>query len=73
GDRHRLPSTCDTVWWDPIGNKCLCNDSTCAYTDTSVPMPNKTSTNNSNTGSDGKSNTNGQKSDASSLLYSSAL
>ncbi|CAG8699433.1 16882_t:CDS:2, partial [Dentiscutata heterogama] len=78
GSRHRLPNNCDTVWWDPIGNACLCTDSSCAYVDTSVPITN--STNNNSTGSnnssptgDGKSNSNGQKSDASSLLSSSVL
>ncbi|CAG8589669.1 34493_t:CDS:10, partial [Racocetra persica] len=71
--RHRLPTNCDTVWWDPIGNTCLCTDSSCAYVDTSVPMPgpNQTSPSGSNPTSNGQSN--GQKSDASSLLSSPVL
>ncbi|CAG8467749.1 12355_t:CDS:10 [Cetraspora pellucida] len=66
GDRHRLPTNCETVWWDPIGNSCLCTNASCAYVDTSVPMPTQSSNNSgSNPTNNGQSNgQNGQKSDA---------
>ncbi|PWN50971.1 hypothetical protein IE53DRAFT_368458 [Violaceomyces palustris] len=31
--RTRIPNNCDTPWWDPIGAKCLCSGSNCAFTD----------------------------------------
>ncbi|KAI8068285.1 hypothetical protein BC940DRAFT_299610 [Gongronella butleri] len=35
GYRYPVPSTCDTTWWDPVGNKCLCDltSTTCQYKD----------------------------------------
>lgn len=38
GYRYPLPDNCDTEWWDPIGNQCLCTSSTCQYKDTAVPV-----------------------------------
>lgn len=37
GFRHSLPDNCDTKWWDPIGNACLCTSNECQYKDTAVP------------------------------------
>ena len=37
GFRHALPSNCDTKWWDPIANTCLCTTNECQYKDTAVP------------------------------------
>jgi len=31
--RYRLPDNCMTPFWDPIGNKCLCTESSCAFVD----------------------------------------
>lgn len=31
--RHRIPDNCDTPWWDPIGNKCLCSGGDCQFND----------------------------------------
>ncbi|KAJ6617433.1 hypothetical protein B0H10DRAFT_1948335 [Mycena sp. CBHHK59/15] len=36
--RFRLPTNCSTPFWDPIGGKCLCTSSTCAFTDNSRPI-----------------------------------
>lgn len=62
GYRYPLPTTCDTPWWDPIGNTCLCNSTNCTYKDLSQPINlNNTSTNGTNgtssntTGTVGKS------------------
>jgi len=33
--RYHLPSNCSTAFWDPVGDKCLCTDATCAFTDQS--------------------------------------
>ncbi|KAG9007781.1 hypothetical protein FRB94_001685 [Tulasnella sp. JGI-2019a] len=33
--RYRIPANCSTPFWDPIGNKCLCTDSSCSFTDMS--------------------------------------
>jgi hypothetical protein len=38
--RFHVPTTCDTLWWDPIGNTCLCNSPECSYTDLSNPLLN---------------------------------
>ncbi|KAI7858219.1 hypothetical protein BDC45DRAFT_457887 [Circinella umbellata] len=39
GNRYPLPENCDTQWWDPIENKCLCDTSSsqCQYKDTALP------------------------------------
>ncbi|KAG0171782.1 hypothetical protein DFQ30_000389 [Apophysomyces sp. BC1015] len=39
--RYSLPNNCDTKWWDPKGNACLCTSTECQYKDTAVPI-NKT-------------------------------
>ncbi|EIN14312.1 hypothetical protein PUNSTDRAFT_49130 [Punctularia strigosozonata HHB-11173 SS5] len=36
--RFRLPSNCSTPFWDPIDGKCICNSSTCSFTDASRPI-----------------------------------
>ncbi|KAH9947495.1 hypothetical protein B0H21DRAFT_327774 [Amylocystis lapponica] len=36
--RARLPTNCSTAFWDPIGAKCLCNSSACAFHDISQPI-----------------------------------
>ncbi|KAI8637392.1 hypothetical protein BD408DRAFT_424593 [Parasitella parasitica] len=38
GFRYPLPNDCDTKWWDPIGNSCLCTSTECQYKDTAVPV-----------------------------------
>ncbi|KAG1088860.1 hypothetical protein G6F42_020146 [Rhizopus arrhizus] len=38
GFRYPLPNNCDTKWWDPIGNSCLCTSTECQYKDTAVPV-----------------------------------
>ncbi|KAI9321905.1 hypothetical protein BX666DRAFT_1851080 [Dichotomocladium elegans] len=39
GFRYTLPDNCDTQWWDPVGNQCLCTSSACEYKDTAMPIP----------------------------------
>ncbi|KAG2200221.1 hypothetical protein INT47_009859, partial [Mucor saturninus] len=36
--RYPIPNNCDTKWWDPIGNACLCTTNDCLYKDTAVPV-----------------------------------
>lgn len=37
--RTRLPSDCQTAFWDPIGAKCLCqNGTSCQFTDQTRPI-----------------------------------
>ncbi len=36
--RFRIPNTCDTPFWDPIANKCLCTGSNCAFEDSTRPI-----------------------------------
>ncbi|RUS16248.1 hypothetical protein BC937DRAFT_91448 [Endogone sp. FLAS-F59071] len=52
GYRYPVPDTCDTMWWDPIGNTCLCNSTNCAYKDISQPivLGNSTNTSTNRTG-----------------------
>ncbi|CEG70825.1 hypothetical protein RMATCC62417_06650 [Rhizopus microsporus] len=38
GARYPLPNNCDTKWWDPIGNTCLCSSTECQYKDTAIPV-----------------------------------
>ncbi|KAI9471047.1 MAG: hypothetical protein EXX96DRAFT_466315, partial [Benjaminiella poitrasii] len=42
GFRYALPNNCDTKWWDPIGNTCLCTSTECQYKDTAIPVMNRT-------------------------------
>ncbi|KDN47966.1 left border a protein [Tilletiaria anomala UBC 951] len=54
-NRTRIGSNCDTPWWDPIAGKCLCSDSSCAFTDGTRPIgPNGANlTSSATTNSDG--------------------
>lgn len=36
--RHTLPSDCQTAWFDPIANRCLCDSDNCAFTDETRPI-----------------------------------
>ncbi|EJD03814.1 uncharacterized protein FOMMEDRAFT_105999 [Fomitiporia mediterranea MF3/22] len=36
--RFRLPANCSTPFWDPIGDKCICQSSSCSFTDMSRPI-----------------------------------
>ncbi|GJN93919.1 hypothetical protein Rhopal_006978-T1 [Rhodotorula paludigena] len=38
--RHTLPSDCQTAWFDPIANRCLCDSDNCAFTDETRPIGN---------------------------------
>ncbi|KAI9021455.1 hypothetical protein CLU79DRAFT_753375 [Phycomyces nitens] len=44
GFRYPLPLDCDTKWWDPIANLCLCTSTECQYKDTAVPVNKNTTT-----------------------------
>lgn len=78
GDRYRVPTTCDSVWWDPIANQCLCQDANCAYTDLSKPVGNA-GDNSTNAGGSNKGNTNNgqpnenKQSGASSITSSNTM
>ncbi|KAF7331700.1 Carbohydrate esterase family 4 [Mycena kentingensis (nom. inval.)] len=39
--RLRLPGNCSTAFWDPIGGKCTCSGSNCAFTDVARPIGDK--------------------------------
>uniref|UniRef100_V5ESH3 Polysaccharide deacetylase n=2 Tax=Kalmanozyma brasiliensis (strain GHG001) TaxID=1365824 RepID=V5ESH3_KALBG len=53
--RTRIPANCDTPFWDPVGAKCLCTGSACAFDDSTRPIgpngSNLTSSGSTNTGS----------------------
>lgn len=34
----KVPANCSTPFWDPIGNKCICNSTTCSFSDDSRPI-----------------------------------
>ncbi|KAJ3183218.1 hypothetical protein HDU85_002244 [Gaertneriomyces sp. JEL0708] len=36
--RCKVPTTCDTLYWDPVGCKCLCEADSCKYTDSARPV-----------------------------------
>jgi hypothetical protein len=36
--RFRLPANCSTPFWDPIGDVCICNSTTCQFQDNSRPI-----------------------------------
>ncbi|KAK9727667.1 hypothetical protein K7432_001650 [Basidiobolus ranarum] len=38
GARCPVPDNCDTLWWDPVGCKCLCQNDSCNYIDNSKPI-----------------------------------
>ena len=61
GDRAHVPTTCDTLWWDPVANQCLCQDSNCAYTDLSQQpgLVSNSSSNSSDPSSGSSGGTNG--------------
>ncbi|KAI7868079.1 hypothetical protein BDF14DRAFT_1796138 [Spinellus fusiger] len=42
GYRYPLPDTCDSTWWDPIGNTCLCTSNDCKYIVAQSPTVNST-------------------------------
>ncbi|KAG0744879.1 hypothetical protein G6F57_004746 [Rhizopus arrhizus] len=46
GYRYAIPDNCDTTWWDPIGNTCLCTSSDCQVKSVAVPKANSTSSGN---------------------------
>ncbi|KAI9493025.1 hypothetical protein BDB00DRAFT_764357 [Zychaea mexicana] len=64
GYRYPLPDNCDTQWWDPIGNSCLCTSSDCQYKDTAVPV--------SDSGQNGKDGEGSSASGAASTLGESS-
>ncbi|KIK71468.1 hypothetical protein GYMLUDRAFT_254679 [Collybiopsis luxurians FD-317 M1] len=36
--RYRLPANCTTAFWDPVAGNCLCQDSSCQFSDESRPI-----------------------------------
>ncbi|GAA5963160.1 hypothetical protein JCM21900_002935 [Sporobolomyces salmonicolor] len=54
--RHTLPDDCSTPWFNPQSNQCLCQSSSCSFTDTTRPIGNY-STNLGGSGSDSGSGT----------------
>ncbi|KAI9264554.1 hypothetical protein EDC94DRAFT_605494 [Helicostylum pulchrum] len=54
GYRYPLGDNCDTTWWDPIGNTCLCASNDCQVKSMAVPKSNTTdsTSGSSNQGSD---------------------
>ncbi|RUS16225.1 hypothetical protein BC937DRAFT_91474 [Endogone sp. FLAS-F59071] len=60
GYRYAIPTTCDTPWWDPIGNTCLCNSTNCAYKDLSQPIHLNGTTNGTTNGTSSNTTTGGK-------------
>ncbi|OBZ88617.1 hypothetical protein A0J61_03333 [Choanephora cucurbitarum] len=56
GYRYPLPLDCDTKWWDPIKNTCLCSSTECQYKDTAIPVNRTTGGNGAVTSGPGTSN-----------------
>ncbi|KAI8880236.1 hypothetical protein K501DRAFT_287004 [Backusella circina FSU 941] len=65
GYRYLVPGNCDSIWWDPIGNTCLCQGTDCP-----VKSVAKVTAPNGQTGSNGQS---GASLLSSDLLFSSIL
>ncbi|KAH8922277.1 hypothetical protein BT69DRAFT_1312656 [Atractiella rhizophila] len=42
GVRYRLPANCSTAFFDPIKNRCLCQDASCKFEDQTRPIGNYT-------------------------------
>ncbi|KAK4512848.1 uncharacterized protein ATC70_003556 [Mucor velutinosus] len=61
GYRYPIPDNCDTTWWDPIGNTCLCTTADCQLKSIAVSKPNTTTPAG---GSNGTSANNGSSSNA---------
>ncbi|KAI8975007.1 hypothetical protein BDB01DRAFT_908592 [Pilobolus umbonatus] len=53
GYRYPAPESCDTIWWDPINNACLCTSSSCEYKNLAVDTTKTSSTNIKNDSSSG--------------------
>ncbi|KAG0746336.1 hypothetical protein G6F57_000077 [Rhizopus arrhizus] len=71
GYRYPIPETCDTTWWDPIGNTCLCTTADCQLKSVAVPKSTTSSgTNSSSSSSSGKSSTAASSSDSNNLSAS---
>ncbi|CEI90440.1 hypothetical protein RMCBS344292_04765 [Rhizopus microsporus] len=72
GYRYPIPDNCDTTWWDPIGNTCLCTSAECQLKSIAVSRPNNTSSSSSSSSSNSasSSNSSNKTSDASSLSAS---
>ncbi|KAL7324530.1 hypothetical protein PS15p_209711 [Mucor circinelloides] len=62
GYRYPIPDNCDTTWWDPIGNTCLCTTADCQLKSIAVSKPNTTTP----AGSNGASANSGSSSDSKS-------
>ncbi|KAI9483077.1 MAG: hypothetical protein EXX96DRAFT_556744 [Benjaminiella poitrasii] len=67
GYRYPISDTCDTTWWDPIGNTCLCTTSDCQLKSIAVPKPNSTGSNGSNSNNTTNGKSDAGTSDSSSL------
>ncbi|KAI9090050.1 hypothetical protein DFS34DRAFT_638102 [Phlyctochytrium arcticum] len=63
--RCRIPTTCDTLWWDPVGCTCMCTGDSCKWNDTSRPVnldpASLNSANNTQNGGQGGNSTGGGK------------
>lgn len=46
-----IPFIFSTIWWDPIGNTCLCTTADCELKSIAVSKPNTTTTGGSNSSS----------------------
>ncbi|KND01852.1 uncharacterized protein SPPG_03642 [Spizellomyces punctatus DAOM BR117] len=68
--RCRLPTTCDTLWWDPVGCKCLCTSDACKWNDSARPInldPASLNAVNKTGGGSGSANSNTKGNGAGSL------
>ncbi|OZJ01696.1 hypothetical protein BZG36_05489, partial [Bifiguratus adelaidae] len=55
--RYPLPDNCDSVWFDPMTNICLCTNSTCAYQDIAVSNGTNSTNASASAASSGKGST----------------
>ncbi|CAO3696457.1 unnamed protein product [Rhizopus stolonifer] len=62
GYRYPIPDNCDTTWWDPIGNTCLCTSADCELKSIAVTKPNGTSSGNNSKNGDSSSVSSGNPS-----------
>ncbi|KAI9027447.1 hypothetical protein CLU79DRAFT_739243 [Phycomyces nitens] len=67
GYRYPVPDNCDSTWWDPIGNACLCTTTDCQYKEVVVAKP---AASNSTTSSSGAKETTTTSTSAASFITS---
>ncbi|CAO3611433.1 unnamed protein product [Mucor hiemalis] len=74
GYRYPLGDNCDSTWWDPIGNTCLCTTADCQVKSVAVPKTNTTASGNGTSTAGGKTDSKGNSaSSVAAQVASTAL